>query len=120
MRLPAPAVLALLLALAPCGCSWSVSRAGSPGFLTRQIAWTPGRTTLRDVTHQLGPPDWIRGQGDGLLVVYRFHREEERRFALEAWLRWFTQRADRVQDGTLVAAFDARDRLLWWGRDAGP
>ena len=107
------AIAALLCASA---CQVGVRRAGDDRFLAAELAWEPGVTTAREVARALGPPDAVRASGERLTFVYRFERRADARLAISFYLKLFQRQQEREQDSTLVVAFDATDRLLYWGR----
>jgi hypothetical protein len=111
-----PAVPALLAAAAlAAGCAFSQVRSGDPRFLERSLDWQPGVTTSREVASALGPPDWIRSVGPDLVFVYRYQRDVRTSLVLQAYLNLFSSDRSQRVDSTLVAVFDAHDRLLYHG-----
>ena len=98
------------------GCQLGVRRAGDDRFVGAELAWERGVTTTRDVARALGPPDQVSAAGERLLFVYRFQRRADATLALSFYLKLFQREREREQDSTLLVAFDAGDRLLYWGR----
>lgn len=118
---PRPVVVAALAACALlAGCTWSVQRAGDARFLEREHEFVPGVTRARDVAAALGPPDRIHSSKEELVFVYRFRREVQTSFVIAAYMKLFTREQGRRSDATLVAVFDADDRLLYWGTSGSP
>ena len=107
------AIAAVLCASA---CQVGVRRAGDARFLAAELAWESGVTTAREVARALGPPDAVRASGQRMTFVYRFERRTDARFALSFYLKLFQRHREREQHSTLLVAFDAADRLLYWGR----
>jgi len=114
------AVVALLCALAVSGCSYQVRKLGDDRFLTTRLAWQPGRTTVGDVVDALGPPDVIRWSSDELRYVYRAKRRVGASFVLTFYLKLLSYEPARQEDATLLAVFDDRDVLLYYGASQEP
>ena len=74
----------------------------------------------RDVVDAFGPPDAIRWSAGRLLFVYRAERRAVSSFVLSYYLNIFSAEIGRQEDGTLIVAFDDRDRLLYYGQSAEP
>ena len=106
--------------LLPGGCTYSVYRAGDDRFLDAPLAWRPGETTALEVARALGPPDRVRQRGSELSFIYRFQRRAETRLALSFYLKLFSRDQKHEEDGTLLLAFDDRDRLLYYGTSTEP
>jgi hypothetical protein len=102
------------------GCTYSVYRAGDGRFLEAPLDWRPGVTTALEVAQALGPPDLVRQAGPRMTFLYRFQRRAETRLALSFYLKLFERDEQREVDGTLLVAFDERDRLLYHGRSDVP
>jgi hypothetical protein len=111
---------ALLCAVALSGCTYPVQRIGEDRFLAMRLTWEPGSTTVADVVGALGPPDVIRWSGHELLYVYRAKRRVGASFVLTFYLKLFSYEPARQEDGTLLAAFDDRDVLLYYGASQEP
>ena len=118
MRRAAAALLACLLVLS--GCLYQVRQVGDDRFLHGGFTWEPGRTTVGDVVDALGPPDLIRWSADRLLFVYRSERRAVASLALTFYLKLFSGEQGRQEDATLIAAFDDRDVLLYYGVSEHP
>jgi hypothetical protein len=121
MSAPAPrrarAACAAAVAIALSGgCHFAVTRAGEDRFLAADLDWQPGVTTAREVARALGPPDLVRESGSRLTFLYRFQRRTDARLAISFYLKLFQREQERHQDTTLLVAFDAEDRLLYYGR----
>jgi len=114
--LTALGLVALLLA----GCTYHVRQVGDDHFLRTPVAWEIGKTTVRDVVHDLGPPDIVRASPDGLVFVYRAQRRVTPGFVLTAYLNIFSYEAKREQDATLVATFGKDDVLKAFGVSEAP
>lgn len=112
----ARAALAIAALACATACQLGVTRAGDERFLGAEPAWEPGVTTARDVASALGPPDEVLASGDRMTFVYRFERRADARLAISFYLKLFQREHEREQDVTLLVAFDAGDRLLYWGR----
>jgi hypothetical protein len=109
------AAAALLCSLALSGCSYQVRQLGDDRFLHAGLVWEPGRTTIGDVLDALGPPDAIRWSAGRLWFVYRVERRAVASLVLSFYLKIFSGEQGRQEDATLVAAFDDRDVLLYYG-----
>jgi hypothetical protein len=113
---PARRGLAIAAILCASACQVGVRRAGDDRFLSAELAWEPGVTTAREVARALGPPDAVRASCERMSFVYRFERRADARLALSFYLKLFQRQREREQHSTLLVAFDAADRLLYWGR----
>ncbi|TMA35758.1 MAG: hypothetical protein E6J87_02770 [Deltaproteobacteria bacterium] len=111
---------ALLCSLALSGCLYQIKQVGDDRFLTAPIDWQPGKTTVRDVVDAFGPPDVIRWSAGRLLFVYRAERQVVTSLVLSFYLKVFSNEAGRHEDGTLIVAFDDRDRLVYYGVSEHP
>jgi hypothetical protein len=118
MRGAAAVLLACALALS--GCAYQVRQVGDDRFLHGGFACEPGRTTVGDVVGALGPPDLIRWSAGRLLFVYRSERRAVASLALTFYLKLFSGEQGRQEDATLIAAFDDRDVLLYYGVSEHP
>jgi hypothetical protein len=98
------------------GCHFGVYRAGDDRFLAADLDWQPGVTTAREVARTLGPPDLVRESGPRMTFLYRFQRRADTRLAISFYLKLFQREQESQQDSTLLVAFDADDRLLYYGR----
>ncbi|RMG11125.1 MAG: hypothetical protein D6731_16175 [Planctomycetota bacterium] len=123
--------LAALATAALSGCTLTTEWRGDPGFLlegTRSAnaaepstdptaAWEVGRTTLREVLRDVGPPDEILRRGRELWLVYRYRYRKARELRLVAYggqfFRWYD---GKDVDSMVVVALDPEDRLLYVGR----
>jgi hypothetical protein len=114
------AAAALLASLALSGCAYQVRELGDDRFLAARFAWEPGRTRVGDVVDALGPPDVIRWSAGRLLFVYRAERSAETSLVLNFYLKLFSNEQGRREDGTLIATFDDRDVLLYYGISEAP
>lgn len=114
----AAAALSCLLALS--GCAYQVRQIGDDRFLHAGFAWEPGRTTVGDVVDALGPPDVVRWSAGRLLFVYRAERRAVASLVLTFYLKLFSDEQGREEDATLIAAFDDRDVLLYYGVSEHP
>jgi hypothetical protein len=114
----AAALLACALALA--GCTYQVRQIGDDRFLHSGFSWEPGRTTVGDVLDALGPPDAIRWSAGRLLFVYRSERRAAASLVLTFYLKLFSGEMGRQEDATLLAAFDDRDVLVYYGLSEHP
>jgi hypothetical protein len=115
------AAAALLFSLALSGCAYQVRQIGDDRFLHGSgFAWEPGRTTVGDVVDALGPPDVIRWSAGRLLFVYRSERRAVASLVLTFYLKLFSDEQGRQEDATLIAAFDDRDVLLYYGVSEHP
>jgi hypothetical protein len=110
----------LVCALVLSGCAYRVRQVGDDRFLHSGFSWQPGRTTVGDVVDALGPPDLIRWSTGRLLFVYRSERRAAASLALTFYLKLFSDEQGRQEDATLVAAFDDRDVLLYYGVSEHP
>jgi len=114
------AAAALVCSLALSGCAYQVRQIGDDRFLHAGIAWEPGRTTVADVVDALGPPDVVRWSAGRLLFVYRAERRAVASLVLTFYLKLFSGEQGRQEDATLIAAFDDRDVLLYYGVSEHP
>ena len=114
------AVAALACSLALSGCAYHVRQIGDDRFLASRFAWEPGRTTVGDVVDSLGPPDVIRWSAGRLLFVYRAERRAVASLVLTFYLKLFSGEQGRQEDATLIAAFDDRDVLVYYGVSEQP
>jgi hypothetical protein len=111
---------ALVCSLALSGCAYQVRQIGDDRFLHAGYVWEPGRTTVGDVVDALGPPDVIRWSAGRLLFVYRVERRAVASLVLTFYLKLFSGEQGRQEDATLIAAFDDRDMLLYYGVSEHP
>jgi hypothetical protein len=111
---------ALVCSLALSGCAYNVRQVGDDHFLTTRLAWQPGRTMVADVVAALGPPDVIRWSDQRLLYVYRAKRRVGASLVLSFYLKLVSYEPARQEDATLVAAFDDRDVLVYYGASEEP
>jgi hypothetical protein len=114
------AAAALACALALSGCAYQVRQIGDDRFLQHGFAWEPGTTTVADVVGAFGPPDVIRWSAGRLLFVYRAERRAVASLVLTFYLKLFSGEQGRQEDATLIAAFDDRDVLLYYGVSEHP
>ncbi|HVH18554.1 MAG TPA: hypothetical protein VNF72_09665 [Myxococcota bacterium] len=114
------ALAAALVALLFAGCTYHARQVGDDHFLNEPVSWTIGTTTLRDVVHDIGPPDAIRWTPKALVFVYRAQRHANSSLVLTAYLNIFSGEAQREQDATLVAGFGKDDVLLYYGVSDAP
>jgi len=114
------AAASLLCSLALWGCAYQVREVGDDRFLHGGFTWEPGRTTVGDVVDALGPPDGVRWSAGRLLFVYRAERRAVASLVLSFYLKIFSGESGRQEDATLVAAFDDRDVLLYYGVSSHP
>lgn len=115
-RALAVALGALLFA----GCTYHARQVGDDHWLADPVAWTIGTTTVRDVVHDLGPPDAIRWTPKALVFVYRAQRRAESSLVLTAYLNIFSYEPEREANATLVAGFGKDDVLLYYGASDAP
>jgi hypothetical protein len=111
----ASAVLILLLS----GCSHLETRLGRP--LPAQPVLVAGETSLSQALAQLGPPARISAAGDGLALLYEYHRIREAQIGFNIdrpILRWikFVGARGHLEEQTLLLVFDSGDTLLSAGR----
>ena len=114
------AAAAFLCSLALSGCTYQVRQIGDDRFLHAGFDWEPGRTTVGDVIDTVGPPDVIRWSAGRLLFVYRAERRAVASLVLTFYLKLFSGEQGRQEDATLIAAFDDRDVLLYYGVSEHP
>ena len=103
-----------------CGCAYNVKQIGDDRFLHAPIDWQLGQTTVDDVVAAFGPPDVIRWSFGRLLFVYRAKRQVATSLVLSFYLKIFSGEIGRQEDATLVIAFDARDRVVYYGASQHP
>ena len=114
------AAAAFVCSLALSGCAYQVRQIGDDRFLETRLAWEPGRTTVGEVVDALGPPDVIRWSAGRLLFVYRAERRSVASLVLSFYLKLFSGEQGRQEDATVIAAFDDRDVLLYYGVSEHP
>ena len=114
------AVAALVCWFALSGCTYHVRQIGDDRFLHAGFDWQIGQTTVSDVVDALGPPDVVRWYAGRLLFVYRAERRAVASLVLTFYLKLFSGEQGRQEDATLVAAFDDRDVLLYYGVSEHP
>ena len=120
--LPSPRMLTAWVCLIAfsSGCTLRLHRAGDGGFLGVAPDWQPGVTTALEVARELGPPDLVRWSGQRMTFIYRFQRRVGTSLAISFYLKLFQREQGRREDATLLVAFDAEDRLLYYGRSEAP
>lgn len=111
---------ALACSLALSGCSYQIRQIGDDRFLHAGFEWEPGRTTVGDVVDAFGPPDVIRWSADRLVFVYRAERRAVASLVLTFYLKLFSGEQGRREEATLIAAFDDRDVLVYYGASEHP
>ena len=114
----APALLACACLLV--GCAYNVKQIGDDRFLHAGVHWQLGQTRVADVVAAIGPPDLIRWSAGRLLFVYRSERRAAASLVLTFYLKLFSDEQGRRENATLVAAFDDRDVLLYYGVSEHP
>jgi hypothetical protein len=104
--------LCLLLALA--GCRYGYTREGSDRFVRHPIELVAGQTTAQAFVEALGPPQSVTSRSGDLILHYRFLETDHRSLIVRYFGgQWLQYSDETTVDQSLIAVFDAQDRLRY-------
>ena len=98
------------------GCAWRWEKHGSDRFVEVAPFWTPGETTVQELTASLGPPEAMWTEGELLVCRYAFSERTEATLTVRYYLNLVKADRGRSVSTEWVFVFDPDDRLLYSAR----